>query len=165
MKPLLRVLTFVPAQPPLGHMLLLVGRVSIGLFMIVHGYGKWNKGGIGPTEQFIGYTEKLGFPLPTLFAWNALLSEIGLSLLLVLGLFTRPALLGLIFTMGVAAFVAYAGAPFVAGDPSVKTKELPMMYMFAYFILLGVGPGRFSGDAILHKRLGGSTKAAKAEKA
>ncbi|MEL7237755.1 MAG: DoxX family protein [Planctomycetota bacterium] len=160
MTSLLRPIVHVPDQPPLGHMLLLVGRVSLGLFMIVHGLGKWNWDGFGPTDQFVGYTESLGFPLPTLFAWNALLSEIGLSVLVLLGLFTRPAVLGLIFTMGVAAFVAHGGEAFVSGNPADSTKELPMMYIFAYLMLLGVGPGKFSGDALLSKRLAESAPAA-----
>ena len=149
MKKLLTPLTLTPVAAAVPSLGLLVGRVSLGAYMIAHGLTKW--GGSGPTEQFVGYTASLGFPAPTLFAWNAILAEVGLSLLLVLGLFTRPALLGLILTMGVAAFVAHGPDPWMAA-PREASKEMAMLYMFGYLMLLGTGPGRFSVDRLLSRR-------------
>lgn len=121
---------------------LLVLRVGAGLAMaFAHGLGK-----IPPSEGFVANTAGLGFPAPELFAWLAALSEFGGGLLIALGLFTRLGAAGLLFTMGVAFFLAHGGDPF--GD-----RELSFVYGVASLALLAAGPGRFSLDALISRRL------------
>ena len=71
-------------------------------------------------------------------------AEMFCSLLLVLGLFTRFALLPLIITMGVVVFLVNQGKPF-------EDYELSVLYLTVFFALLLTGPGRFSIDAAISK--------------
>lgn len=71
-------------------------------------------------------------------------AEVGCSLLLIFGLFTRLALLPLFFTMLMAFFVIHATDPFAI-------KELAMMYMAIYIAIFTLGAGRFSLDNIIFK--------------
>ena len=135
------------AATPLGDIGWAILRVSVGLFIATHG---WQK--LQDPSGFLGYPAKMGFPYPTAFGWAAILTEFAGGLLLVLGLLTRFASLALVFNMGVAAFVAKAGLPFVAGNSSADSKELPMMYLFVFLAFLLAGAGRFSLDALLRPK-------------
>lgn len=72
-------------------------------------------------------------------------AEVGCSLLLIAGLFTRLALLPLFFTMLMAFFVIHASDLFAV-------KELAMMYMMVYLAIFSIGSGRFSLDRLITKR-------------
>jgi len=54
----------------------------------------------GPQPWFINDVAKMGFPLPTFFAWCAVLAEFFGGILLMLGLMTRPAALANAITTG-----------------------------------------------------------------
>jgi putative oxidoreductase len=129
-------------------------RVGIGLYMAFgHGYGKmFGEDRFGPTEQFIGYTESLGFPAPVLFAWMAAITEFFGGLALALGLLTRPIALAMIGTMVVAAFLAHGDDPWAA-KPGERSKEMAMLYLLPSIALLALGGGRLSVDAVLRKFL------------
>lgn len=71
-------------------------------------------------------------------------AEVGCSLLLILGLFTRLALLPLLFTMLMAFFVIHATDPFAV-------KELAMTYITIYIAIFSLGAGRFSLDRLIFK--------------
>jgi putative oxidoreductase len=141
-------------RSPLGDFGFAVMRIGIGLYMAIgHGYGKmFGEDRLGPTEQFIGYTESLGFPAPVLFAWMAAITEFLGGLALAAGLLTRPAALGMIGTMVVAAFIAHGSDPWVA-KPGETSKEMAMLYMLPAIAILGIGGGRFSLDALLRRML------------
>ncbi len=120
---------------------LLVLRVSTGLLLallshsVLRGAHGW-----GPPPEFVETVAALGFPTPRVWAWAALGSEFAGGLLLVAGLFTRPAELLHLVTTGVAAF-AHHERP--TGDG---------LSALAFFVMTGVvvlaGPGRFSLDAL-----------------
>lgn len=116
-------------------------RLWLGAMMIMHGYGKV----FGGIEGFTTGVEEMGFPAPELFAWAAALSEFGGGMLMLLGLFTRPAAIFVSCTMFVAAFVGHLDDPF--GD-----KELSLTYLVLAVVLLLAGPGRFSLDQKLFGR-------------
>ncbi len=125
-------------SPDLG---LLVFRLFIGLSMaFAHGLSK-----VPPSSMFIDGVAGMGFPLPTLFAWGAGLSELLGGLLIAVGLFTRPAALSLGVTMAIAAFVAHAADPF-------ERKEMALLYLVACVLLCFQGAGRFSLDRIFRKK-------------
>ncbi len=87
----------------------------------------------------------MGFPFPLLFAWIAVLTEFIGGILLILGLFTRPAaLLNAILTF-VAAFVYHQG-----------NIERPGLLAFTFMIMclsiLLNGGGKYSLDYLIYKK-------------
>lgn len=73
-------------------------------------------------------------------------TEVGCSVLLIFGLATRFAALGLAFTMLVALFIVHADDPW-------KTKELAACYLAVYAAIMLAGPGKFSLDhAVVNRR-------------
>ena len=128
-----------PAQ--LGDLGLLFFRLVIGLSIAFsHGIGK-----VPPSDGFVSAVASMGFPLPLMFAWMAGLSEFLGGLLIALGLFARPAAFFLLQTMIVAVFILHWGAPF-------NKIELGVLYGSACVMILCIGVGRYSLDAILFNR-------------
>lgn len=125
-----------------------IGNAGIALLRIfagaslalAHGFGK-----IPVTPQFIENTANLGFPMPTVFAWAAALSEFLGGSFLALGLFTRLSGFFVAFTMAVAAFGVHLNDPF-------GKKELALMYLFVGLCFMLKGAGDWSLDAVLRKR-------------
>jgi len=70
-----------------------------------------------------------------------LVAEVLCALLVVLGLWTRIALVPLIIAMAVITFM-------VKGDADFGEKELAFMYLFAFVSILFTGSGRFAIDRI-----------------
>ncbi|HRH37362.1 MAG TPA: DoxX family protein [Flavobacteriales bacterium] len=68
-------------------------------------------------------------------------AEVVCAALVMLGLWTRVALVPLIIGMAVIAFM-------VKGDAGFSEKELALVYLFAFVALLFTGSGRFSVDRI-----------------
>lgn len=68
-------------------------------------------------------------------------AEVVCAALVVLGLWTRAALIPLIIGMAVIAFI-------VKGDADFREKELALVYLFAFVTLLFTGSGRFAIDRI-----------------
>ncbi|HEY6077658.1 MAG TPA: DoxX family protein [Polyangiaceae bacterium] len=120
---------------------LLVLRVTFGVALaLAHGYGK----AVSPERFLQGLTTR-GFPLPGLFGWAAIASELLGGLLLALGLLTRPAAALVLITLSVAAFDIHAADPFAK-------RELALAYVSVALAILIAGPGRFSLD----RRLAGA---------
>lgn len=116
----------------IGHTVL---RVFAGLTMAFgHGLGK-----IPPHEGFVAAVGKLGFPLPSLFAWSAGLAEFLGGILIAIGLVTRPASFMLFITMMVAAFGQHAADPFAK-------KEMALLYGAISFYFMLRGSGKLSID-------------------
>lgn len=116
---------------------LLLFRMVLGIFMLTHG---WQK-----IENF--QLMSAGFPDPIGVGSSASLvliifAEVGCSLLIILGLFTRIATIPLIIGMIVAAFVIHAGDPF-------SKIELSSLYLSLYVVLAILGPGKYSLDNLL----------------
>ena len=72
-------------------------------------------------------------------------AEFFCSILIMLGLFTRWAVIPLIITMLVAVFYSHIDDPF-------SRMEKGLMYLIPYFVLLLSGPGGFSLDAWWDRR-------------
>ncbi|MCW3162221.1 DoxX family protein [Chryseobacterium oryctis] len=120
---------------------LLVVRVFIGFAMLSHGFPKLQMlldGGKIEFYDFLGLGPQISLGL-TVFA------EFACSIFLILGLFTRIALGFLMFTMAFAGFVVHAGDPF-------DKREMSLIYLSIFLLLMAFGAGTFSVDYMIEKR-------------
>ena len=103
-------------------------------------------------QGFVSGVAQMGFPLPVVFAWAAVLAETLLAVMVTLGLFTRPAAAICAFNMAVAAFLRHrahlhwASALGLASYPPETVKgwgnpELALMYLVV-FLALALAGGR-----------------------
>ena len=121
---------------------LLLLRVVFGLSML---YGH----GLGKVTRLFG-TEEIKFADPFGIGPEASLAlvvfaEVICSLLVVVGLFTRAALIPLIITMAVALLYVHLSDPF-------GRQEKAILFGFAYLSLLLQGPGKWSLDYIFFSK-------------
>lgn len=123
---------------------LLVTRVAVSMMMLTHGLPKLDLLLAGSGD--LKFPSVLGLsPLASLGL--AVFSEVGGSILLIAGIFTRFAAAALAVTMLVAATVMHANDPF-------GVKELSLLYLVAYVLILLLGPGKFSLDHLLFSKKG-----------
>ncbi len=115
-------------------------RVVAGLVMIHHGQDK-----LSDIESFAkAYVEVIGLPFPIFFSYVAAFTELIGAPLLILGLLTRPAALGLTSTMLVAIYHHIKVAGF-----SIPYLELSLLYAACFIGFAVNGAGVFSIDALL----------------
>jgi putative oxidoreductase len=122
---------------------LLLVRLSVGAAFLFHG---WYKISAGATSWMPS-----GAPVPGFLQAAAAFTEFGGGLLLLLGLLTPVASLGLFFVMGVAINLAHLPArhPFVNPDPHGPSWELAAVYLAVALLALLAGPGKFSLDYLI----------------
>ncbi len=120
-----------------GRLLL---RLMFGGMMLTHGIPKL----LGFAEKMDGFPDPIGLGSPVALAL-AVFAEVFCAGAVVLGAFTRLAVVPLIVTMAVAAFVIHA-------DDPLGRKELALLYGLAYLAIGLLGAGRFSVDAKLPDR-------------
>ena len=128
-----------------GAAALLLVRIVIGVAFILHGWPKIQN----PTSWMNAMG---GQGVPSFLQAVAALAEFGGGIALILGLLTPLAALGIVFQMLAALFLVHfpRGDAFVAtGGPSY---ELPLVYLVLAVLLLVLGPGRWSLDALLFGR-------------
>ncbi|KYG79230.1 DoxX family protein [Roseivirga seohaensis] len=113
---------------------LLLLRAGVGLMMLTHGYPKFSNLIAG--NFLFGDPIGLGVEVSLILA---VLAEFLCSILLIVGLFSRFALVPLMVTMAVALFVVHISDPF-------GTQEKAAMYLLTFFFLFITGPGKYSLD-------------------
>ena len=141
MKSIRKVLFTAGNYPKNIDFALLFLRLTIGIFMLTHGVGKFQKLFEDGPVQFadpIGIGENASLAL-------VVLAEFFCSLLLIFGIITRPAALVLIINMSVAAFIAHAGDAFMV-------REMALLYLAVYIVMAIAGAGKFSIDHWIDKR-------------
>jgi putative oxidoreductase len=117
---------------------LLVLRIVAGLGMALgHGIKK-----LPPPDGLMRAVDSMG--MPGIMAWGATVAEFGGGLLIVIGLFTRPAALLWTITMSVALIGVHRNDPFAR-------QELALLYLCIGLLLLLTGPGRFAVDRLIRK--------------
>ncbi|NEP16660.1 MAG: DoxX family protein [Leptolyngbya sp. SIO4C1] len=129
-------------------------RVVIGVMMVHNGLDK-----LANIESFAqAYVAYIGLPFPIFFSYVAAFTELIGAPLVAVGLFTRPAALGLFGTMCVAMYhhVKVAGL-------SLPYLELSAIYAAAFFFFLINGGGLFSVDAMVANLLDKNALSARAK--
>ena len=118
---------------------MLILRLSFGILMMMHGYGKLIHFGDMQHKfmNFMGIGSTMSLAL-------VVFAEFFCSLFLILGLFTRLAAIPLIIATCVMVFKAHNGDVFGDGETAA-------LYLTGYLVLLFVGPGRVSVDSMIGK--------------
>ena len=122
-------------------MALLVVRITVAGLMLAHGLPKLEMLLSGDPVQF-----------PAIFGLSAasslalaIFAEVVCSVLILVGLGTRLAVIPLIFTMLVAAFYIHGGDPFARKEPAI-------LYLLPYVMLLLAGSGKYALDHLLQQK-------------
>lgn len=137
------------ATASLGILLL---RVMVGFMMLVgHGLPKIQKYGALKDGFYVPDFFPLKYLSPPVSLMLAIGAEVGASLLIILGLATRPAAFVLGFNMVVAVFGATAAAPWFVGPDVFIAKELGLLYLIPMITLILTGAGSVSLDANLYR--------------
>lgn len=114
---------------------LLIFRLGISGLMLTHGIPKLIK--FFGSEPIV-FSDPLGLGEVTTFTL-AVIAEFLCSVLIIIGLGTRLAVIPLILTMAVAAFLVHAQDGF-------GSQELPLLFLTGYILLFLTGSGKFSLD-------------------
>lgn len=129
-----------PAKENQQSLVSLFLRLFISIAMLTHGLMK--------VENFAHlstvFPDPLGIGSEASLAL-ATFAEVGCSILLIIGLFTRFAGLTLIINMTVASMLA-------SGDKGFSAHELPAIYLAIYVAITVLGAGRYSLDWVLLTR-------------
>lgn len=133
--------TSIKSNPVINDIVLFVVRIFVGFAMISHGFPKLMK--------LVGDKEIEFFDFLGLGAQNSLFlavfAEFICSIFIILGLFTRLAVLFLMITMAVAGLVVHGADAF--GD-----REMSLLYLANYIMIFAFGPGKYSVDGMISKR-------------
>jgi len=121
------------SKAPVDFAVLLL-RVISGSFLMTHGIPKLGK----ILNGEFGFADPIGLGEETSLVLTAFAEGI-CGLLVVLGLGTRLASIPPIIGMGVAALVHHAADPF-------SRKEMPLLYLIIFVVLLLTGGGKYSLD-------------------
>mmetsp|Transcript_86117 Transcript_86117/g.251982 ORF Transcript_86117/g.251982 Transcript_86117/m.251982 type:complete len:232 (+) Transcript_86117:66-761(+) len=146
-------------------------RVGSGILMIHHG----SEGGFWPanfgTPGFDGFVNFIVKPYFSFLpgspeVWSALHDYVEFwgGVLLVVGLFTRPAAFTLFITMCAAVYFHLAstglqGFPFGHVESYSYNFEEPALYAFIFLLFFFNGAGPVSADAIIYSNIGGEEDA------
>lgn len=107
--------------------------------MITHGWSKL----MNFKERLSTFSDPIGLGSEVSLTL-IVFAEFFCSLFLILGLYTRLALIPLIIAMIVVAFIVH-------GDDPFGTKEKALLFLVAYLSLFFTGPGKYSLDSRLKK--------------
>lgn len=130
--------------PPLtqkASVAMLAFRIVIGIAFVLHGLPKI----MAPMT----WMEGMGMDTPGIMQAIAAFAEFGGGLAIVLGLLTPVAAFGILVTMIGALFMVHFPAGDVFVSMNQQTFELPLLYAVSAFVLMMVGPGSYSVDAMM----------------
>ncbi|MEP7279538.1 MAG: DoxX family protein [Bacteroidota bacterium] len=118
---------------------MLVIRVVSGALIIPYGYGKL----IHFAEKKDVFTNFMGFGSPLSLAL-VIFAEFFCAMFIVLGLFTRLAVIPLLISTSVVVFKINHGNIFGKG-------ETVALFLTAFFVIFLCGPGKASADGLINK--------------
>ena len=136
-----RILSSRPVAVDVG---LLIVRLGVGLITLtIHGWGKIS-GGPDLWARLGSHMGNLGITfLPGFWGFMAAFAEFGCSILLILGIFFRPAATLLAFTMLVAA-LRHLNLPADEARSGWSGASHALELLAVYLGLLFAGPGRYA---------------------
>lgn len=121
---------------------LLIVRITVAGLMLAHGLPKLEMLLAGGPVEF-----------PAVFGLSAasslvlaVFAEVVCSVLILVGLGTRLAVIPLILTMLIAAFYIHGADPFARKEPAI-------LYLLPYVMLLLAGSGKYALDHLLQQKL------------
>lgn len=121
---------------------ILLLRIGAAALILTHGFSKLMK----IMDGDFGFMDPIGIGATTSL-FLVTFAEFFCALLLLVGFFTRGALIPLIINFLVIIFIAH-------GDDPFGRKELPLLYLISFVTLFLTGPGKLSLDG----KLFGSTR-------
>lgn len=106
-----------------------------------HGLSKFQKFVSGEVIEFVNL---FGIGMKTTYG-IVMFAEFVCAAMVVIGLFTRIALIPLIINMGYIVLVIHSTDDF-------GSKELPLIYLAVFLALMLIGPGQYSADRMIRAR-------------
>ena len=119
----------------------LILRIIFGSSMVI-GHG-WRKFLLITGGEPIKFADPIGLG-ETTSLYLTVFAEVACSILIVIGLFTRGAVIPLLITMLVALLVIHISDPFAK-------QEMALMYAAVYLSIFLLGPGKYSLDNYLFR--------------
>jgi putative oxidoreductase len=121
----------------LGKLLL---RLPVGGLMLFHGLNKLQTG-YGFVAQLLVKAH-----LPAWISHGIIIGEVIAPVLIVLGIFTRPAALAEAFGMAMAVYLVHRGQLYSFGEHGAYALELQALYFFGALAVMFLGAGRYSAS-------------------
>lgn len=134
-------LTSVKTNAVINDAALLLVRIFVGFAMLTHGYPKLQMLLSGEEIQFFDFLG-LGAKFSLILV---VFAEFVCSIFLILGLFTRWAAFFIFVTMAIAAFVVHSADGF-------DKREMSLLYLSIYLLIMTFGAGKLSVDGMISKR-------------
>lgn len=119
------------------HVAILILRIGASALIMTHGLPKLMR----ILEGNFSFGDPLGIGSTTSLLLVTF-AEVFCALFVMLGLWTRAALIPLIINMSVIVFIAHAGDPF-------GRKEIGLFFLITFVVLFLTGPGKYSMDSKL----------------
>lgn len=133
------------ASEDLGKLVL---RITLAILILLHGIAKLQHG----IDFITGLVTNAG--LPTAFAYLVYVGEVLAPILVLVGLFTRPAALIIAINMIVAIALVHMNEVFALTKTGGWALELQGMFLISAIVISLLGPGRYSLDAMLRGKKG-----------
>lgn len=133
------LLRFLKPLAPLGWPLV---RIAAGALLALHGWSKLSHGMVA----FADHLQSMGVPAAGIAAWVSVLVELGGGVLLLVGLFTRPAALLLALNMLCAVYFAHRAELSLLATSDAGDVGFPLLLGVVSICALFRGAGPFSLD-------------------
>jgi putative oxidoreductase len=132
-----------------GKYLAALGRVLLALIFVRAGINK-----LGSIDATAAEMAKGGIPLSNILVYGAIVMELGVGLLLMVGLFARCAALALFFYTLVLALIfhCYWAAPAAQARMQASFFFGHLSMMGGMLMVVAFGAGAFSLDAVMRRR-------------
>lgn len=113
-------------------------RVALGILILLHGIAKI-QGGVGFVSNLL-----VSHGLPGALAWLVLIGEVVAPVLLIIGLYTRPAAWIMVINMLFAIWLVHMKQLGMLNKQGGWELELQGMFLFSALAVAFMGAGRFS---------------------